>query len=72
MGIGYNERPWVPRGVGSDAREAFEERNSRGVLLGGITISSQGYTEGLVGGEGERWEDPVLFPTLESADILAK
>lgn len=47
MGTGYDEKPGVPRGEGSEAREAFEEHNSQGVLLDGITISSQGYKEGL-------------------------
>lgn len=46
MGTGYDKKPWVTRGEGSEAQEAFEE-HSHEMLLGGITISLKGYKEKL-------------------------
>lgn len=46
MGTGYDKKPWVTGEEGSEAQEAFQE-HSQGMLPDGITISSQGYKEGL-------------------------
>lgn len=60
MGTGYDKKPWVPRGEGGEAREAFEQRNSREVLPEGITISSQGYKERLYRFAGRRRDEKSL------------
>lgn len=71
FGTVYGNRILVTRGGSDEAREAFDEQNSQGMLLGRITMSSQGYKEGLlICWQEKRWEDPVLFPTVEFANIL--
>lgn len=52
-GTGYNKKPWVTGGEGSEAQEAFEQ-HSHGMLPGGITISLKGYEERLYQFVGRR------------------
>lgn len=46
MGTGYEKKPWVTGGEGSEAQEAFEEHSHR-MFPSGITISLKGYKERL-------------------------
>lgn len=71
MGTGYDEKPWVPRGEGSEAREAFEEHNSRGVLPDRITISSQGSKEGLYRFAGRRDGKSLCYFLLWNLQIFS-